>query len=279
MTSMQLKKFSSDRAKITVPEILSRKQSQQKITAITAYDYYSGMMVDEAGVDIVLVGDSLGSVIQGQETTIPVTLDEMIYHCRLVTRSVRRALVVGDLPFMSYQISQERAIESAFRLVKDGCVAAVKLEGGVLYKELVQRLVELDIPVMGHIGLTPQSYHRMGGYKIQGRENSEKILADAKALDEAGVFSLVIEGVPASLASEITQIVSVPTIGIGAGLECDGQILVLHDLLGMHPKPVPKFVKQYASLYEDGTKAVKEYIEDVRNSSFPATEHSYKASK
>lgn len=272
---MQLKKFPGSRSPVTVPSILSRKGQSPKITALTAYDYTSGLLVDDAGADIVLVGDSLGSVIQGQANTIPVTLEEMIYHCRCVSRGVRRALIVGDMPFMSYQISTERALESAFKMIKEGNIAAVKLEGGVAVKDTVKRLVELDVPVMGHIGLTPQSIHRMGGFKMQGRDNASQIIADAKALEEAGVFSMVIEGVPDDLAAEITAMVKVPTIGIGAGKECDGQVIVLHDVLGLHPNPVPKFVKQYANLFEVGKVALEQYLDDVRESRFPGIEHSY----
>lgn len=272
---MQLKQFPGNKSAVTVPSIFSRKGQSPKITALTAYDYTTGLLVDEAGADIVLIGDSLGSIIQGGPNTIPVTLDEMIYHCKCVGRGVRRALLVGDMPFMSYQISIEKALESAFRLVKEGGVAAVKVEGGVVIKDTVKRLVELDVPVMGHVGLTPQSIHRMGGFKVQGRSNADQIIADAKALDEAGVFSLVIEGVPDDVAEEITAAVKVPTIGIGAGSACDGQILVLHDVLGLNPRPVPKFVKQYASLYNDGKAALEVFLEDVREGKFPMAENCY----
>lgn len=272
---MQLKSFPSSRSPVTVPYIYSQKGSKQKITALTAYDFTSALLVEEAGIDIVLVGDSLGSVIQGVSNTLPVTVDEMIYHCRCVSRGIRRALLVGDMPFMSYQLSPEKALESAFRIVKEGGVSAVKLEGGTAVKDTVKRLVELDIPVMGHVGLTPQSVHRMGGFKVQGKNNAEQILADAKALDEAGVFAIVIEGVPDDVAEEITLKVKAPTIGIGAGASCDGQILVLHDVLGLNPQPSPKFVKQYASLYADGVKALEQFISDVRESKFPTQENSY----
>lgn len=276
-------------ARVTVPSLLKRKNSTSdsddgpgRITALTAYDFISARLVDRAGIDLILVGDSLGSIIQGNATTLPVTIDEMVYHSRCVVKGVQRALVVGDMPFLSYQESVTQAIHNAGRLVKEGGVAAVKLEGGVPFKETIRRLVEVDIPVVGHIGLTPQSYHRMGGYKIQGRARRgrgksdagtyERIVEDALAIEEAGAFLLVIEGVPAELASEITRCVSIPTIGIGAGAGCDGQILVLHDMLGMNDT-VPRFVKEYAEIASGIDTAVRSYIGEVRAGTFPAEEH------
>lgn len=261
---------------VTVPSILSRKKSPDKISALTAYDYTSAVLLDRSEIDIVLVGDSLGNVIQGHSTTLPVSLDEMIYHCRCVSRGVSRALVVGDMPFMSYQVSTERAIESACRLIKEGGVAAVKLEGGVALAATVRRMVELDIPVMGHVGLTPQSVHRMGGFRVQGKENASHILRDAQAIADAGAFALVIEGVPEQLAREISDKIAIPTIGIGAGQGCDGQILVFHDLLGFHSNPVPRFVRQYASFYTDALAAIDGYVRDVKAGAFPNEEEVYR---
>lgn len=267
--------------RVTVPSFSVFKSEAKKITALTAYDFTTAQILDRAGVDLILVGDSLGCVVQGFETTLPVTLDEMVYHCHCVTRAVSRALVVGDLPFMSYQVSAEQALASAGRLVKEGGVAAVKLEGGLHMASSIRRLVEVDIPVMGHVGLTPQSYHRMGGHKVQGRHHDdecipgsrERILQDALAVEEAGAFSLVVEGVPSDLAAEITHMLSIPTIGIGAGRGCDGQIMVVNDMLGMNPDFAPRFVKHYARLAQEIDSAVTCYIEEVRNGDFPAEEN------
>lgn len=266
-------------ARITVPLIRSLKsqeRSRRRISALTAYDYTTARLLDETGVDLILVGDSLGNVIQGLETTLPVTLDEMIYHARCVTRGVKHALVVGDLPFLSYQVSAEQALQSAGRLIKEGGVAAVKLEGGQAMADAIARLVAVDIPVVGHIGLTPQSYHRMGGYKVQGRDSEarERLLADARAVEEAGAFALVVEGVPSTLGGEISRMLSIPTIGIGAGAECDGQILVIHDLLGLGDAQ-PTFVKRYADLANTIRAAIGAYIEEVQSGAFPAAEHSF----
>ncbi|RME59072.1 MAG: 3-methyl-2-oxobutanoate hydroxymethyltransferase [Candidatus Dadabacteria bacterium] len=277
---------------VTVPQILSFKSKslesfstplQKKIVALTAYDYLMAKLIDSTeAVDIILVGDSVSTVFQGKKNTLPVTLEEMIYHCRCVVPAVKRALVVGDMPFLSYQVSLSEAVRSAGRLIKEGGVSAVKLEGGENVAEIVAHLVKYDIPVMGHIGLTPQSYHRMGGYKIQGKKTNspgistyERILDDALALEKAGVFSIVLEGIPKELAKEITDTVSVPTIGIGAGPECDGQILVTYDLLGMDPDFKPKFVKQYLNGAEVVRKAINEYAREVRGEIFPDSDHSF----
>jgi len=280
--------------KVTIPSIQEKKSIQgrnsasERITALTAYDFTMAKILDSAGVDIILVGDSLASVVQGLETTIPVTLDEMIYHCRCVSRGVKRALVVGDLPFMSYQVSAEKALESAGRMLKEGFVSSVKLEGGIAVAPTVERLVAVDIPVMGHIGLTPQSYHRMGGHKVQGRSGSrpdsaagsrERLFEDAKALQAAGAFAIVIEGVPENLAAEITEILTIPTIGIGAGKGCDGQILVTQDMLGFNEEFTPRFVKKYADLHREITEGVVSYISEVKDGSFPSAEHSFKDAK
>lgn len=268
--------------RITVPLIQSFKSSPHKITALTAYDFSFARLVDQAGIDILLVGDSLSTVVQGLETTLPVTLGEMIYHCRCVTRAARRALVIGDMPFLSYQVSPEQALLSAGKLLKEGGAAAVKLEGGAAVAAAIERLAAMDIPVMGHVGLTPQSVHRMGGYKVQGRTRGrggkgswEQVAADAKAVQEAGAFAVVLEGIPAELAAEITAALQIPTIGIGAGGACDGQILVLHDLLGLSGKEAPRFVKQYADLAADVTAAVQSYAAEVQSGAFPQPQHEY----
>jgi 3-methyl-2-oxobutanoate hydroxymethyltransferase len=267
--------------RITVPVIRNLKIQGKKITALTAYDYAFARLVDQAGMDLILVGDSLGCVMQGLDTTLPVTLEEMIYHCRCVTRGVQRALVVGDMPFLSYQVSPEQAVMSAGRMLKEGGVAAVKLEGGVVMAPTIERLTSIDIPVMAHIGLTPQSVHRMGGYKVQGRAGGEgkgsaaQLIADARAVEAAGSFAVVLEGVPAELAAEITRQLSIPTVGIGAGVNCDGQILVLHDLLGLIERKPPRFVKQYADLHDTVIAAVQRYMHEVLAGAFPSSEYAY----
>lgn len=267
--------------RITVPEIIQRKGSTSKISCLTAYDFTFAKLLDAAGIDIILVGDSLGTVVQGHTTTIPVTLEQIIYHTQCVNRGVCQALVVADMPFLSYQVSVEDALQSAGRLIKEGGAAAVKLEGGIHVAEAVKRLVDVDIPVMGHVGLTPQSYHRMGGYKVQGRGAGdragarERVIQDAISLEQAGAFAVVLESVPMELAAEITALISVPTIGIGAGATCDGQILVVNDLLGLNPEFSPRFVKQYANLASPITAAVKQYISEVKSGSFPSVDQSF----
>jgi 3-methyl-2-oxobutanoate hydroxymethyltransferase len=267
--------------KITVPEMLRMKTARQKITALTAYDYSFAHILDECGVDVLLVGDSLGTVVQGMETTLPVTMDEIVYHVKLVARARPRALLVGDMPFLSYQTGVCEAIANAGRLLKEGGAEAVKLEGGVNVARVIRAIANMDIPVMGHIGLTPQSVHRMGGYKVQGKRQGrrpgqrERLLEDAQATEEAGAFALVLEGVPLDLAQEITDKLTIPTIGIGAGPYCDGQILVIHDLLGLTNGFTPKFVKRYADLRAVISQAVQGYVTDVRAEVFPAEEHSY----
>lgn len=268
--------------RITAPSIRERKGSNNKIVALTAYDYLLAKIIDEAGVvDIVLVGDSLSSIVQGNETTLPVTLDEMLYHSRCVAKGVTRALVVGDMPFLSYQVSAERAVEAAGRFLKEGGAHAVKLEGGRAVSEIISKIVSFDIPVMGHIGMTPQSYHRMGGYRVQGKRRLKdgvatrsEILEDAIAVEEAGAFAVVLECVPASLGAEITKKLSIPVIGIGAGNDCDGQILVTHDMAGLTDS-APHFVKRFSSLKDDLISAVTRYSEEVKAKSFPAKEHEY----
>lgn len=263
--------------KVTAPEIMKRKQTGEKITALTAYDYSFARILDDAGIDILLVGDSLGSVIQGHESTLPVTLEEMIYHTRAVARGRKRALVVADMPFLSYQVSLEEAKRNAGRFLSEGGAEAVKIEGGVPMLETIEAIVQIGIPVMGHVGLTPQSIHRFGGYRVQGKEKEqrEKILQDALAVEEGGAFSIVLEGIPMDLAQEITRRLSIPTIGIGAGMHCDGQVLVVHDMLGLFDMYTPKFVKRYAELRDVMADAVKRFIADVRGGSFPDDEHSF----
>ncbi len=264
--------------KITIPDILKKKAEGRKITMLTAYDYPTAQIVDEAGIDIVLVGDSLGMVVQGIESTLPVTMDEMIYHTRMVVRAARTALVVGDMPFLSYQADRAEAVRNAGRFLKEAGAEAVKLEGGVAVAETIRAIVAAGIPVMGHIGLTPQSVHALGGYKVQGRDEAarEKILADARAVQDSGAFSVVLEAVPSSLAQEIGKMLSIPTIGIGAGPHCDGQVLVLHDLLGLFDRFTPKFVKRYAALKDEALRAVREYKQEVESGAFPTEEQSFK---
>jgi 3-methyl-2-oxobutanoate hydroxymethyltransferase len=264
---------------VTVPDILERKSSGKKITALTAYDYSFAKLLDATEIDIILVGDSLGMVSLGHENTLSVTMENMIDHTQAVKRGSQRTLVVGDMPFMSYQVSVEQAVTNAGRLIQEGGASAIKLEGGVHMADRVQAITHAGIPVMGHIGLTPQSLHQFGGYKVQGKNylDSRKIKQDATDLQNAGIFSLVMEGIPGELAEEITAELRIPTIGIGAGNKCDGQILVLHDLLGLNQDFVPKFVKQYAQMADSLQNAVSEYIEDVRDESFPGQEHTYRS--
>ena len=265
--------------KVTIHTLKRLKQSGQKICMVTAYDATFARILDDAGADVMLVGDSLGMVVQGHDSTLPVTMDQMIYHCQAVSRGARRAHVVGDMPFMSYQTSVEAAVRNAGRLVAEGGVGSVKLEGGAEFAETVAAITRASIPVMGHLGLTPQSVHKMGGYVVQGRDEdaARKILEDAIALERAGCFALVLEGVPLELARTITQRLSIPTIGIGAGKYCDGQVLVCYDLLGMNPDFKPKFVKRYANLHGSMTEAAGAYFAEVRSGTFPDEEHSFKS--
>ena len=267
--------------KVTVPDLQRMKEAGTKITALTAYDFPFGRIADEAGIDVILVGDTLGMVVQGLETTLPVTLEDVIYHCRMVARARRRALLVGDLPFLSYQVSVPDALRSAGRLIKEGGAEAVKLEGGIAMAETIRALTAVDIPVMGHVGLTPQSVHRMGGHRVQGRRRGrgpgerERVIADAMVVAEAGAFAIVLEGIPLDLAADITEQLPIPTIGIGAGRHCDGQILVLHDLLGLFDRFTPKFVKRYAELGHVAAEAIGSYVEEVRRGVFPDEAHSF----
>ena len=263
--------------KVTIHTLRQMKERGEKIAMLTAYDATFARLLDEAGADVLLVGDSLGMVIQGHETTLPVTLDEIAYHCRAVARGARRAHVVGDMPFMSYQASLEQGISNAGKLMKDGGCHSIKLEGGALHAELVRRLVGAGIPVMGHIGLTPQSYHQLGGFKVQGRDpgGRDRLLDDARTLEDAGVYSIVLEAIPADVARDITAAVSVPTIGIGAGVGCDGQVLVSYDALGMDETFKPRFVRRYATLGATIKDAITHYVADVRAGAFPSDAESF----
>jgi 3-methyl-2-oxobutanoate hydroxymethyltransferase len=263
--------------KVTIHTLRRKKTAGDKITMLTCYDATFARLLDAAGVDVLLVGDSLGMVIQGQQTTLPVTMDEMIYHVRAVARGSSRAQIVGDMPFMSYQTSIEDGLRAAGRMMKEGGAEAVKLEGGAQHAELVRRLVGAGIPVMGHIGLTPQSFHQMGGFKVQGRDAAAagRLVDDARALEQAGAYSIVLEGIPLELAREITQAVSVPTIGIGAGAHCDGQVLVIYDLLGMNDQFKPRFVRKYENFAVRIRTAVDAYVNDVRAATFPSAEESF----
>lgn len=263
--------------KFTTKSFQKAKEEKRPISMLTAYDYSMAKILDSAGVDALLVGDSLGMVIQGHDSTISVTIDEMIYHAKAVNRAAKRALVIVDMPFMSYHVSVEESVKNAGRLMKEGGAHAIKLEGGVEFAETIRQIVRAQIPVMGHLGLTPQSLHMFGGFKVQGKSlaQAQKIIDDAKALEEAGVFAITLECVPEELSKIITETVSVPTIGIGAGKYCDGQVLVSNDMLGMFSDFVPKFVKQFAHLSPSIEDAVKTYIEEMNNNSFPEKKHTF----
>ncbi len=260
-------------SQVTVTTLYKMMEKGEKIAALTAYDFPFAKLADDAGIDMILVGDSLGMVVQGNPSTLPVTLEEMLYHTRMVSRVAGRAMVVGDMPFMSYQRSLPEAIGNAGRFLKEAGAAAIKLEGGAAVSETISAIVAAGIPVQAHIGLTPQSVHQMGGFRVQRDE--DRLLADAMKVAEAGAFSVVLEGIPTAIAEKITQTIAIPTIGIGAGPHCDGQILVLHDLLGLHDRPLPKFVKQYAGLGEAAKRAFGDYADEVRTGKFPADEHCY----
>ncbi|MFC1893534.1 3-methyl-2-oxobutanoate hydroxymethyltransferase [Chloroflexota bacterium] len=262
--------------RITINKIKEMKQNGEKIVMLTAYDYATARIVDEAGVPLILVGDSLGMVVLGYESTIPVTMDQMIHHTKAVVRGTGQAMVIGDMPFMTYHVSTDDALRNAARFIQEGGAQAVKLEGGITVAEKVKRIVECGIPVMGHIGLTPQSIHQLGGFKVQGKspEAAVKMVEDARALEQAGAFSIVLETVPAQLATFITQSISIPTIGIGAGNVCDGQVQVINDILGSFADFVPKHAKQYTKLTDTIRNAVTEYLNEVKASSFPTDKQS-----
>ncbi len=263
--------------RITLPILQQKKESGEKITVLTAYDFPFAKLADEAGMDILLVGDTLGIVVQGHESTLCVTMDQMVYHTQMVSRAAKQALVLADMPFMSYQTSIEETLKNAGRLIKEGGAAAVKFEGGAAVADRVEVLSKYDIPVMAHIGLTPQSVHRMGGYKIQGRDakQAKTLIADAKRLEAAGAFSIVLEGMPNALAAQITKALRIPTIGIGAGPHCDGQVLVLHDLLGLFTRFHPKFVRRYADFTTIAIEAFAHYRSDVLTGKFPTEAEGY----
>jgi 3-methyl-2-oxobutanoate hydroxymethyltransferase len=272
--------------KITVPDLLHRKFSaadslvdSKKITCLTAYDYPTARVLDEAGVDVILVGDSLGMVVLGYESTLPVTIEEMLHHTRAVRRGARRALVVADMPFGSFHTDTAESLRNAVRFVKEAGAEAVKVEGGERRLELIARLTEAEIPVMGHVGLTPQSVNALGGYRVQGKtpDAAQQLLRDARAVEASGAFAVVLEAVPRELAAQITRELRIPTIGIGAGPDCDGQVLVIHDLLGLTFDGLPKFARQYAHVGQIISKAVREYCKDVREGSFPSDAESYHA--
>jgi 3-methyl-2-oxobutanoate hydroxymethyltransferase len=267
----------ASRKRKTIPELQAMKARGEKIAVLTAYDFPFARIMDQAGIDVVLVGDSAGVVVAGYETTLPVTMEEMLYHTRAVARAVSRALVVADMPFLSYQVDLNEARRNAGLLIKEGGAHAVKLEGGVHVAETIRAIVAMDVPVVGHIGLTPQSIHRMGGYRVQGREEAQaaQLLADARAVAEAGACAVVLEGIPAALAAEITAEIPIPTIGIGAGAGCDGQVLVIHDILGLCEKYSPKFVKRYADISGTIRTGIDDYIREVKAGEFPGKEHSF----
>ncbi len=267
-------------AKVRAQDLARKKAHGQKITMLTAYDATMARLMDRAGIDALLVGDSLGMVILGHETTLPVTLDAMIHHTRAVANGAKRALVVADMPFLTYQVNAEEAVRNAGRLIQQGGAAAVKMEGGVTVEETVRRLVDVGIPIMGHIGLTPQSVHRLGGYRVVGKteEEADRLMRDARSLERAGAFAVVLELMPAEVAGAITSELKIPTIGIGAGPGCDGQVLVSYDALGLFEEFTPRFVKRYANLGDQMVKAAQDYIADVQEGRFPAVEHSTYAS-
>lgn len=264
--------------KFTVSSFLNAKKNNEKISMLTAYDYSTAKILDEAGVDSILVGDSLGMVMLGYENTLQVTVDDMIHHCKAVSKGAKNAMIIGDMPFLSYHISVEDSIKNAGRLVQEGNAHAVKLEGGSEIIDKVKGIINAKIPVIGHLGLTPQSVNMFGGFKVQGKslEDAQKIIDDALLLQEAGVFAIVLECVPEKLAKIITEKLQIPTIGIGAGKYCDGQVLVTQDMLGMYTDFTPKFVKKYSNLNDSIKKGVKEYIDEINDAKFPSKEHTFK---
>jgi len=265
------------RKKVTILSLNEKKAKSEKITMLTAYDFYTAAMIDEAGVDLILVGDSVGNVVLGYDSTVPVTMEDMIHHCKAVRRGTKYAFLIGDMPFMSYNISREEAIRNAGRLIKEAGCDSVKLEGGSEMAPVVKAIVDAGISVCGHIGLTPQTATKLSGFRVQGKdaESARKLIESAKALDEAGAFLLVLELVPDAIAAEITKEISIPTIGIGAGPDCDGQVLVTNDLLGLYERFIPKFVKQYANLAPTIKQAISDYVQEVKSGDFPGPEHTF----
>lgn len=266
-----------ERRKVTTKSLELMKERREPIAALTAYDHLMAQLIDEAGVDVILVGDSVAMVVQGKETTVSVTMEEMLYHARIVSSAVERALVVGDLPFMSFQVNADEALRNSGRMVKESGVEAVKLEGGEPICATVRRIVDVGIPVMGHLGLTPQSIHKFGTYQVRATtsEEAEQVRRDARALQDAGAFAVVLEKVPAELAREVSSQLRIPVIGIGAGAGCDGQILVTHDMLGLYTRFKPRFVRRYAQIADGMTAAFRRYVEDVRGHDFPSERESY----
>jgi len=269
--------MSEERKKVTILDLHDKKKQGQRITMLTAYDYPTALLVDRAGMDIILVGDSLAMVVLGHENTVSVTMEEMLHHCRAVSRGAKYPLLVGDMPFMSYQITSTQAIENAGRFLKEGHMDVVKLEGGRDVSPIVRAIVTAGIPVMGHIGLTPQTISKLGGFKVQGKtiEAARRLIDDALALEDAGCFSIILEAIPDRVAQLITEHVQVPTIGIGAGIHCDGQVLVLHDMIGLFDRFTPKFVKRYANVFPELITALQQYRGDVEQRRFPAPEHGF----
>ncbi|OGL41837.1 MAG: 3-methyl-2-oxobutanoate hydroxymethyltransferase [Candidatus Schekmanbacteria bacterium RIFCSPHIGHO2_02_FULL_38_11] len=267
-----------NKSKVTVPKIKKMKEEREKIVMLTAYDFPFSKLLDEAGIDIILVGDSLGNVILGYENTLPVTMEEMLHHTKAVARGRNNALLIADMPFMSYQLGPDQALLNASRFIKEAGAEGVKLEGGVAHKETIEKLVQCNIPVMGHIGLMPQSIHKIGGYKVQGKTKKEAdaILKDARVVEKAGAFSIVLDGIPIPLAKKISSEVKIPTIGIGSGPYCDGQVLVIHDILGFDDQFHPKFVKKYANIKKTIIDAVTEFKEEVKKGKFPTENHGFK---
>lgn len=265
--------------RVTVPDLRAAKGGGRRIAMLTAYDHPTARILDDAGIDVLLVGDSLGNNVLGYESTLPVTMEEMLHHTRAVARGARRALVVGDMPYLSYQAGRADAIRNAGRFLKEGGAAAVKIEGGRRRAALVRALLDAEVPVMGHIGLTPQSIHLMGGYRVQGRriDEARALVDDARALEDAGVFALVVEGVPEPVGRSVTEAVGIPTIGIGAGRFCDGQVLVFHDLVGLGGDPIPRFARRYARIGDEIASAVRQFIQDVRGGLFPSESEVYSA--
>jgi len=263
--------------RVTTQTVVNMKLQNDKISMLTAYDYTMGRIIDEAGIEVILVGDSAGNTMAGYDTTIPMTMDQMVYHAQCVTRGVKKALVVSDLPFMSYQITAQEALRNAGRMMKEAGAHAVKLEGGKEIADTVKRIVDAGIPVMGHLGLTPQSIYKFGTYKVRATEDEEaqQLLDDALKLEEAGCFAIVLEKIPSDLARKVTQSLSIPTIGIGAGSQCDGQVLVLHDMLGLNKDFKPRFLRRYADLEERMGEAVKQYVKDVKSQDFPNQDEQY----
>mgnify|MGYP002760900154 FL=1 len=269
---------SSDRPKkVTTQTVVEMKQQSEKISMLTAYDYTMARIVDQAGIDVILVGDSASNVMAGHETTVPMTMEHMIYHASCVVRGVETALVIADLPFMSYQVTAEEALENAGRMMKEAGVHGVKLEGGKPVVKTIAKIVEAGIPVMGHLGLTPQSIYKFGTYKVRATEKTEaeQLVEDAKKLEEAGCFSIVLEKIPAELAKKVTETISIPTIGIGAGPKCDGQVLVTHDMLGLNKEFKPRFLRRYDDMHSSMTNAVQHYIADIKSGDFPNENEQY----